>query len=350
MKILLKKILPLIASSALLLMTSNLFAADNILNVYTWSGEVTDASIKQFEKETGIKVNFSTYDSNEVMYAKLKADKNSGYDIVEPSSYYTDRMRRQDMLEKLDKTKLPNLKNINPTFLNQAYDPETNYSAPYVWGVTGIFLNKDYHPAGSVKRWSDLWDKKFANQLMLLDDSREVFSMALRVLGYSVNDSNPEHIKQAYLKLKELLPNIKIFNSSAVSILVDEDASVGMCWNGDLFKAKKENPHLEFVYPKDGFIIWVDNFAIPKNAPHRDNAHRFINFMLQAEIGKAAVLETSFTTCNLAAQKLLPADIKNNTTIYPTHEVLSRGEFQADIGDEALALYEKYWERLKIGG
>jgi spermidine/putrescine transport system substrate-binding protein len=340
----------------LLLVVCLMFAAlthaaeSNILNVYAWSGEVPDFAIQQFEKETGIKVNFSTYDSNEVMYTKLKADKNTGYDLVEPSSYYVDRMRRQNMLEVLDKSKLSNFKNLNPSFLNQRYDPKSQYSMPFIWGVTGIFLNKDYHAGNSIKRWSDLWDKKYADQLMLLDDSREVFSMALLALGYSANDNNPEHIKQAYLKLKDLLPNIKIFNSAPISILIDEDAMVGMVWNGDLFKAKKENSQLEFIYPKDGFVIWVDNFVMPKNAPHQANAYKFLNFLLRADVAKAIVLETDFPSTNQAAQKLLPPEVRDNQIVYPSREVLRRGEFQTDIGDDALALYEKYWERLKMGG
>ncbi len=326
------------------------FGDENIVNVYTWSGVIPAATIQQFEKETGIKVNFSTYDSNEVMYAKLRASNNAGYDVIEPSSYYIDRMRRQNMLEKLDKTKLSNFKNINPEFLNQTYDPQSNYSIPFIWGITGIFLNKDYITPNGISRWSDLWNKKYLNQLMLLDDSREVFSMALRVLGYSVNDNDPEHIKQAYIKLKELLPNIKMFSSAVLSILIDEDATVGMAWNGDSYKANKENTQIKFIYPKDGFVIWVDNFSIPKNAPHRDNAYKFLNFMLRADVAKAIVLDNNFPTANLAAQKLLPNDIRNNPTIYPSRDVLRRGEFQTDVGDNALALYEKYWEQLKIGG
>jgi spermidine/putrescine transport system substrate-binding protein len=331
-------------------LTAPVAAAENILNLYTWPGVIPDFAIQQFEKETGIKVNFSTYDSNEVMYAKLKADKNSAYDVIEPSSYYIDRMRHQDMLEKLDKTKLNGLKNLNPDFLNQAYDPDTSYSIPFIWGITGIFVNKDYHAVNKIQRWSDLWDKQYADKIMLLDDSREVFSMALRTLGYSVNENNPEHIKQAYLKLKELLPNIKIFNSAPISFLIDEDATVGMVWNGDIFKAKKENPQLEFIYPKDGFVIWVDNFAIPKNAPHPENAYKFLNFMLRADVAKAVALDNNFPTANLAAQKLLPAEIRNNPIVYPKHEILRRGEFQSDIDDAALDQYEKYWERLKMGG
>jgi len=326
------------------------FSSENVVNVYTWSGVVPDFAIRQFEKETGIKVNFSTYDSNEVMYAKLKADKNTQYDVIEPSSYYIDRMRRQNMLEQFDKTKLSHFNNLNPKFMAQSYDPKTDYSLPFIWGITGIFLNKDYYKANEIKRWTDLWDKKYLNQLLILDDSREVFSMALLVLGYSANDTNPEHIKQAYLKLKELLPNVKLFNSAVLSILIDEDATVGMVWNGDLFKAKKENKQLKFIYPEDKFVIWVDNFAIPKGAPHRDNAYKFLNFILRADVDKAIALDNNFPTANLAAQKLLPEEVKNNPAIYPSPEILRHGEFQTDIGDDALNLYEKYWEQLKMGG
>ena len=325
-------------------------ATENVVNVYTWSGVIPDSVIQQFEKETGIKVNFSTFDSNEIMFAKLKATKNPGYDVVEPSSYYIDRMRRQDMLQKIDKSKLSNFRNLNPDFLNAPYDPKNTYSIPFIWGITGIFVNKDFIPPKSISRWSDLWNEKYSDQLMMLDDTREIFSMGLKVLGYSANDNNPEHIKEAYEKLKALLPNIKIFSNAVLSILIDEDASVGMSWNGDLYKASKENSQLAFIYPKDGFVIWVDNFAIPKDAPHSDNAYKFLNFMLRADIARAIALDNNFPTPNLAGQKLLPAEIRNNPVVYPSRDVLRRGEFQTDVGDEALALYEKYWERLKMGG
>lgn len=335
----------------LLIFSRILWAADEkVVNVYAWSGVIPDAVIQQFEKETGIKVNFSTYDSNEVMYAKLKASNASVYDVVEPSSYYIDRMRRQNMLEKLDRSQLSNFHNLNPDFLNQAYDPKSHYSLPFIWGITGIFFNKDYLSAESINRWTDVWDPKYRDQLMLLDDSREVFSIALLALGYSINDENPEHIKEAYLKLKELLPNVKIFSSAVLSILIDEDATLGMAWNGDLYKASKENSQLSFIFPKDGFVIWVDNWAIPKNPPHRANAYKFLNFILKADIAKIIALDNNFPTPNLAAQKLLPKDIRTDSVVYPTHDILRRGQFQKDVSDEALALYEKYWERLKMGG
>jgi spermidine/putrescine transport system substrate-binding protein len=121
-------------------------------------------------------------------------------------------------------------------------------------------------------------------------------------------------------------------------------------WNGDMYKASQENSKLNFIYPKDGFVIWVDNFAIPKGAPHRDNAYKFLNFMLRADIAKAAALDNNFPTANLAGQKLLPKELRDSSLVYPSHDILRRGEFQTDVSDEALELYEKYWERLKMGG
>jgi len=332
--------------------TSCLFAAsDNILNLYTWSGVIPEFIIQQFEKETGIKVNFSTYDSNEIMYAKLKATKEAGYDVIEPSSYYIDRMRRQGMLEKIDQSKLSHFKNEDPEFLNQSYDPYNHFSIPFIWGTTGLFINTNNYAPNSITRWADIWNKKYENQLMLLDDSREVFAVALLALGYSINDNHPEHIKQAYLKLKELNPNIKVFKSDGVmTLLIDEDVDIGMVWNGDLYKAKKENPRLSFIFPKEGFVIWVDSFAIPKNAPHPENAYQFINFMLRADVANAVSLSNNYPTPNLAARKLLPQDIRDNQIIYPSRETLRHGQFQTDISDKAIALYEKYWEKLKMGG
>lgn len=327
------------------------FANDNIVNIYTWSGEIPRSVIVQFEKETGIKVNYSTFESNEIMYAKLRAAKNPGYDLVEPSSYYIDRMRRQSMLTPLNRSRLPNFKNIDPDFLDKPYDPTSEFSVPFIWGITGIFLNKDYFSGTNVACWDNLLDKKYLNQLMLLDDAREVFSMALRSLGYSINDRNPDHIKQAYLKLKTFMPNVKLFNSDAIiSLLIDEDATIGMSWNGDMYKASLENSKLQFVYPNNGYEIWVDNFAMLKDAPHPDNAYKFLNFLMRPEIAKAVSLNINYSTANLAARKLMPADIQNNPALYPSHEVLAQGEFETDVGDQASALFEKYWEQLKIGG
>ena len=326
------------------------FANENILNVYSWAQEIPHNIIERFEKETGIEVNYTSYDSNEIMYAKLRTN-NRGYDIVEPSSYYIERMRRQDMLEKLDQSKLSNFKNLDPFFINQAYDPGSQYSIPFIWGTTGIFYNSDYFNKKDALAWSDLLKTKFHNQLMLLDDARHVFAAALRMQGYSVNDQDPDHVKKAYIKLKELIPNVRLFNNDAVtSLLIDEDVSIGMALSGDVASAKRENDKLQFVFPKDGFEIWIDNFVILKNAPHLENAYLFLNFLMRPEIAKEVSLKINYSTANLVARQMMPADVKNNPILYPPLATLKRGEIQSDNGDDVSALFEKYWELLKMGG
>ena len=192
------------------------------------------------------------------MYAKLKASQRTIYDVILPSAYFVERMKRQCMLEPLDHQQLPNLNNLDTRFVNNHYDQGNNYSVPIIWGATGIFFNHNVI-SKPPKTWNELWDKKWHNQLMLLDDSREMFAIALMSLGFDPNDVNPEHIKKAYEHLLLLVPNIKLFASDSIqAIIIDEDALVGAAWNGDAFKAQAENKAIEFIYPEDGFVIWVD--------------------------------------------------------------------------------------------
>lgn len=326
------------------------FAAKRVVNIYIWSADISNHLIKQFEKETGIKVNLSTYDSNEEMYAKIRATGNPGYDILLPSSYYIHRMRKQNLLLKIDKTRLSNYHYQDPLFTHGEFDPKGDYSIPFEWGVTGIFVNKYFFPYAHVTSWKALWQPQFHNQLLILNDPREAFAMAFMKLGYPANDQNPQHIYQAYLQLKKLLPNIRVFNNEAVSSLaIDGDASIGMIWNGDFFNAQKENKNLSFVFPSDGVSIWLDCFAIPKGALHIDEAYQFLNFMMRPEVEKYISLTKGYATANLKARELLPKNLRHNPIMFPSSEILQqRGQLQTDISDEALALYEKYWEQLKI--
>lgn len=265
-----------------------IFAKNNkILNVFNWSDYMPDSVIQEFQKETGIKVNYSEYDSNETMYAKLKAEPIVSYDVIVPSGYFVEKMRNQGMLQQINKTFLPNFKNLNPSLLNRSYDPGNNYSVPYLWGTVGIVINSKYIPENSISSWGEFWDPKYKNQLLMLDDMRTVFSVALLTLGYSINDTNPDHIHQAYLKLKDLMPNIKVFNSdSADNLFIDGDVIIGMNYSGDTFRDIAENNNLRYIFPKEGFPIWIDNLAIPKGAPHLMNAYKFINFLMRPDIAK----------------------------------------------------------------
>jgi len=335
---------------SILLIASSItaYAKDNILNVYNWSNYMPDEVIAQFEKETGIHVNYSTYDGNDTLYAKLKAAPNAGYDLIVPSSYFVSRMRQQGMLQKIDKSKIPNFKNLNQALLGKAFDPHNDYSIPYFWGTTAIVVNKNYIDPKKVTRWSDLWRSEYRNRLLVLDDTHDVFSMALITLGYPASDDDPQHIEEAFLKLKDLLPNIKLFNSDAAKVnYIDEDAVIGMGYSGDTYQAWLENHDLVYIYPEEGFLIWEDCIAIPANAPHLANAYKFINFILRPDIAKKLSVEMGYATPNAAALKLMPDNMRNNPIIYPDAQTLKRAQFESDPGNVD-QIYEKYMEELKI--
>lgn len=342
------KVTQSITGFILLMLCSQSSVAGKTLNVYVWGGEIPRSLVHQFEKETKIKVNFSTYDSNETMYAKLKATKHSPYDIIMPSGYYVERMKKQGMLTKLDLKKIPNLDNLSSLFTKNEYDYGNHYSVPIIWGATGIFYNHAWvTPAPD--NWQALWEKRWRKQLMLLDDAREVFSIGLMRLGYSPNDTNPTHIRQAYEVLLTLIPNIKVFASDSVqAIIIDEDAIAGSVWNGDAYKAQAENKSIKFVYPKEGFVIWVDCLSIPIHAPHPNEAYEFINFILKADSSAEIALKEGHAITNAKGKSLLPEEIRNNPLVYPPHDILQRAYFQRDVGSDVIALYNQYWEQLKL--
>ncbi len=332
----------------ILFFASNIYAKQ-VVNVYNWADYIPTEVIERFEKETGIRVNYAEYESNEMMYAKLKSNPKIGYDVIFPSSYYISRMAKENRLLRLDKAKIPNIKNLNKQLLNQSFDPNNQYSLPYLWGTAGIVVNRKYINPDKITGWKDFWRPEFKNQLLIFDDMRQVFSIALFRLGYSANDTNKEHIEEAYKLLKELWPNIKLFSIEAEqNIYIDEDVYIGMGLNGEIFNAIAENPSLTYIYPKEGFEIWMDCIAIPINAPHQDAAFAFINFLLRPEIAKQITIFTGFSTPNSAAVPLLPAAIRKSSIVNPDNKILKKGQFFEDLG-EANALYEAYWNKLKIG-
>jgi spermidine/putrescine transport system substrate-binding protein len=318
------------------------------VNVYVWGGEIPHAVIQQFEASTGIKVHFSTYDSNETLYAKLKANPKGSYDVIMPSTYYVERMKSQGMLARLDPAQLGNLNHLDPFFKNNAYDPQNAYSAPLIWGATGIFYNHNYVKQPPMT-WAALWHPNYKNQLLLLDDSREVFAMALMALGYSADDANPTHIKAAFNHLLLLIPNIKLFSTEGIqALLIDEDTTLGMAWNGDVYKSHLENNALEFIYPKEGFVIWIDCLAIPFNAPHPIAAHAFINFLFRPEIAQQIARSQGHAITNATAKAQLPQSIQDDPMVYPPDDIRARGTIQRYPGEQAVNLLNQYWQALKL--
>lgn len=320
---------------------------NNELHILAWSEYIPEDIVKEFTKETGIKVVISSFDSNEAMFAKLKllGEKN-GYDIVMPSTYYVSKLKNSGLLQKVDKSKIPNIKNIDSQFLSSTHNPEADYSVPYLWGITGIAYNEKYIK-DKIDSWNQLFDPKYQNKLLLVDDVRDIFDIALLSLGYQSNETNPEHIKQAYEKLKTLMPNVRVWNSDSPRVLfINEEIAIGTCWNGDAYMIAQENPNIKFAFPKEGPILWLDNFVILKSAKNPDSAHKFINFIHKPEVSKAIVEKIGHSTPNKEALKILDPKVRDSAVMYPPKKYVDKGVFQADIG-EAASVYAKYWEMLR---
>lgn len=332
--------------------TDSTASSNETLNLYNWSEYMPQEILDGFTEETGIQVNYTTFDSNEAMYAKLKLlDDSSQYDLAVPSTYYVEKMANEGLLQELDKSKLSNFENLDTSFTNTKVDPENKYSIPYMWGSTGLAINGDTVDPATVNSWNDLWRPEFKGQVMLMNDMREVFAMALLTLGYSGNSTNPDEIEAAYNKLTTLMPNVKTFNSDASRMpYMEGETSVGMTWNGEAIIANDEGlTSLVYKYPSEGAILWMDNFVIPKNAKQVDAAHKFIDYLLRPENSKIVSEEIGYASPNVAAREMMPDEVKNNPTIYPPQDVLAKAEFQEDVGDDALQVYQQYWDKLKTG-
>ncbi|WP_243647883.1 extracellular solute-binding protein [Cricetibacter osteomyelitidis] len=325
---------------------SSLSLAAEKLYVYNWTEYIPSTLLNQFTKETGVEVIYSTFESNEEMYSKLKLVQ-GGYDLVFPSSYYTGKMIKEGMLEKIDLGKLSNVKNITQSLLNQDYDPNNQYSLPYVYGLTGIGVNAaDVNP-DNVTGWADLWKPEFKNKVLLMADAREVFHIALLLNGKSPNSSDENEIKAAYERLETLLPNVIAFNSDSPEMpFLQGEASIGMLWNGSADRAHKENADIQFIYPKEGAILWMDNYAIPKGAKNIEAAHQFIDFMLRPENAKVVLETMGFSMPNEEMKALLSPEVANDKVLFPSAEEIQKAIMQSDVGD-AVDIYEKYWSRLK---
>jgi len=335
--------------AAALLSAATAFAGSGKVYVYNWTEYIPEGVLEQFTEETGIEVVYSTYDSNEAMYAKLKLMDGKGFDIVVPSTYFVSKMRREGLLRKLDKSMIPNWKNLDKDFLGKSFDPEAAYAVPYSWGGSGILLNTEWYENPESMSWDDLWNEKYKGQIQLQNDVREVFGMALASLGYSINDTDPAHIEEAYEKLRKLFPAVRTFNNDTPKTpFLNGEVSVGMIWNGEAYVASGEIESLKFHWPEEGGIMWMDCLAIPAGAENVEEAHAFINYILRPEVAAQMVREWGYGTPNKAAMELLPDELRNNPVIFPPAEVMKKSDFQDDVG-EAVVTYEKYWNLLKSG-
>lgn len=321
----------------------------NLLYFYNWTEYVPPGLLKQFTKETGIRVIYSTYESNESMYAKLKTREEAAYDLVVPSTYFIAKMRNEGMLQKIDKSQLSNFSNLDPALLHKSFDPDNDYSVPYIWGATAIGINTDVVDPSSITRWADLWRPEYRKSLLLTDDAREVFQMALRKLGYPGNSRDPRQIEAAYEELKKLMPNVLAFNSdNPGNPFMEGEVNIGMIWNGSAYVARQAGTPLEIIWPEEGGIFWMDSLAIPANAKNKAGALKLINFLLRPDVAAKVSEAIGYPTPNLTARKLLPDNVTRDPSLYPPESVIKHGEWQDDIGT-ANKQYEVLFQKLKAG-
>lgn len=322
-------------------------AANGEVNVFVWTEYVPESVFDAFEEETGIKVNVSTYSSNEDMLSKVKSESEGTYDIVLPSDYMIELMIAQDMLEELDKEALTNLSNINDVYLDPSYDPGNVYTVPYQGGVAAIAVNTSKVDK-ELTSYDDLFDPDLAGQLVVLDDYRAVIGMTARSMGYSMNETDPAVLSEIEEKLLTLKNNIALFDSdSPKSAMISGDCSVGMIWSAEIALSMEENPDIEVVYPEEGPYVFMDNWAILKGSKNYDNAMTFINYMLEPDTAVKVSEEFPYLCPNKAAVEQMGTDYSENIAKNPPAEVIASGEYVENLDNDTLEIYNEMWTKLK---
>lgn len=324
-------------------------AAKQELNLYIWSEYLDPDLVSAFETEYDCKVIESNYENCEEMVAKLQAGGLSQYDLVFPSDYIVPSMIELGLLKELDHSKIPNIVNLSETFSDPDFDKGNKYSVGYQWGTIGLVYNKTVF-SSPVDSWSTLFDAAGNNRFSMLDSEREMTGVALRYLGYSVNSTDMKQLKQA----ADLM--IKTKKNSAFSGF---DANVGgvtkvkaktlvasMCYSGDAFMAMDEDENIGYSIPKEGTVVWCDNFCIPAKAPNQELAYEFINFIMDAENGAQLSNYTMFATPNAAALPMIDPELRSNPSIYPDAETQKKLEFILDAGSNT-ALFGEVWKMVK---
>ena len=303
------------------------------LNVYNWGQYISDGSdgcldvIAAFEeKYPHIKVNYSTYDSNEIMYTKL-AGGGITVDVVIPSDYMVARMIDEDMLWELNFDNIPNYQYIDETFRNTAYDPENKYSVPYTWGTVGIIYNTKYVDEEDVTGWELLWNEKYADKILMFDNSRDAFGIAQYLLGYSVNTTDPEELQACADLLAEQKPLVQQYVMDQIyDLMENEEAWIAPYYAGDYQVMAEENENLAFYLPENqGFNLFIDAMCIPKCCKEKEAAELFINFLCDPEIAGANMDWIAYSTPETAAKEYMDPEMVYDSVAYPSDELLSHG-------------------------
>lgn len=316
------------------------------LNVLNWTSYIPDSIIRDFEKETGIKVNYSTYSSNEELLAKVSNAKEGTYDLIFPSDYMIEIMKDRELLEKIDKSKLTNINNLNSNYLNLEYDVNNEYSLPFIAASTVISINKEKIKE-DITSYNDLLNPKYKDEIVLIDDQRIIIGMALLANGFDMNSTDPNELEIAEEWLLKLKPNLKAYDSdSPKNFLIFEEASIAVLWNAEGAIAKQENSNIENIFPKEGFALSIDNFAILKNSENQEEAYKFIDYILRPEVMKEIINSYPYKNINKETDKILDDDYLNNNAANISDETLKNGIFVKNIGSN-IKLYDHIWANIK---
>ena len=317
--------------------------------VYNWGEYLDPKTIELFEEETGISVTYEEYETNEIMYPKIVSQA-IAYDVVCPSDYMIQRMIENDLLAEINWDNIPNIKNMDPTYMEQSksFDPKNKYSVPYCVGTVGILYNKSMVKE-PVDSWDILWNPKYKDSILMQDSVRDAFAVALKRLGHSINSTEVDQLAAAAEDLMEQKPLVQAYVVDQVrDKMIGNEAALGVIYSGEAGYTKRENPDLEYVIPKEGSNVWIDSWVIPKNAQNKENAEKFINFMCRPEIALMNFEYLTYSTPNLKAREMIEdEEIRNSKILFPELEDLSNCETFQFLGDDVDSYYNELWNKVK---
>lgn len=317
--------------------------------VYNWGEYLDPKTIELFEEETGISVTYEEYETNEIMYPKIVSQA-IAYDVVCPSDYMIQRMIENDLLAEINLDNIPNIKNMDPTYMEQSksFDPKNKYSVPYCVGTVGILYNKSMVKE-PVDSWDILWNPKYKDSILMQDSVRDAFAVALKRLGHSINSTEVDQLAAAAEDLMEQKPLVQAYVVDQVrDKMIGNEAALGVIYSGEAGYTKRENPDLEYVIPKEGSNVWIDSWVIPKNAQNKENAEKFINFMCRPEIALMNFEYLTYSTPNLKAREMIEdEEIRNSKILFPEPEDLSNCETFQFLGDDLDSYYNELWNKVK---
>jgi len=328
--------------------TSETTGENNTIYFYNWGDYIDPEILKDFEKETGYRVIYETFDSNEAMMTKIEQGSTS-YDLAVPSDYTVEMMKEKDLLIPLDHSQIQGLENIDDEFLDLPYDRGNKYSVPYFWGSFGIVYDKTKYKEEDFKSWRNLWDKKFENEILIFDGARETLGIGLLANGYSLNTKDEKILRNVRDDLKPFMNNVKAILADEIRMyMIQGEASVGITFNGDASIALGENENLSYTIPEEGSNIWFDTLVIPKTSKNKKGAYALISYLLRPDVAAKNAEYIWYSTPNKEAKKLLSEEALEDEALYPPDDIVNKLEVFENLGQETTILYNDLFLELKI--